>query len=152
MKLNKKKVIALALVVCLIATLSMGSLAWFTDTDSVTNDFQIAGSEDQNPDDVFSVDVWEKDDPTSNDNIQDGITYPAILPGDDLYKEVNIENTGAYDQYIRAIVTVSDANIWQQLHGEAYVPLNKIATDLNANFETYSIVYDMKANTLTYVL
>ena len=151
MKLNKKKVIALALVVCLIATLSMGSLAWFTDSDSVTNDFQIAGSEDQKPDDVFSIDVWEKDDPTSNDKL-DSITYPAILPGDDLYKEVNIENTGAYDQYVRAIVTVSDANIWQQLHGEVYVPLNKIATDLNANFETYSIVYDMKANTLTYVL
>ena len=55
MKLNKKKVIALALVVCLIATLSMGSLAWFTDSDSVTNDFQIAGSENQNPDDVFSM-------------------------------------------------------------------------------------------------
>ena len=151
MKLNKKKVIALALVVCLIATLSMGSLAWFTDTDSVTNDFQIAGSDNQKPDEVFSIDVWEKADPNGTDKL-DGITYPAILPGDDLYKEVNIENTGAYDQYVRAIVTVSDANIWQELHGEIYVPLNKIATDLNANFETYSIVYNADENTLTYVL
>ena len=152
MKLSKTKVVALALAVCLIAILSMGSLAWFTDDDSVTNDFFIAGSEDENPDDVFSVDVWEKDDPNSGDKIQDGIDYPAIVPGDDLYKEANIEHTGAYDQYVRAIVTVSDAHIWQQLHGETYVPLNKIATDLNAKFETWSIVYNTTEDTLTYVL
>ena len=59
MKMNKNKVLALALAVCLLATVSMASLAWFTDNDSVTNDFLIAGSENSKPDDVFSVDVWE---------------------------------------------------------------------------------------------
>ena len=154
MKLSKTKVIALALAVCLIAILSMGSLAWFTDDDSVTNDFLIAGSEDQNPDDVFSIDVWEDKDLLDNgeEKIQTGITYDAILPGDDLYKEVNIENTGAYEQYVRAIVTVTDASIWQQLHGTLYVPLDKIATDLNENFETWNIAFDEIADTLTYVL
>ena len=154
MKLSKTKVVALALAVCLIAIMSMGSLAWFTDDDSVTNDFLIAGSEDQNPDDVFSIDVWEDKDLLDNgeEKIQTGITYDAILPGDDLYKEVNIENTGAYEQYVRAIVTVSDAHIWQQLHGETYVPLNKIATDLNTKFETWSIEYNADKDELTYVL
>ena len=155
MKLNKKKVFTLALAVCLIAILSMSSLAWFTDDDSVTNDFFIAGSEDENPDDVFSIDVWEDktpEDPDGEDKIQDGIEYPAILPGDDLYKEVNVENTGAYEQYARVIVTVSDAHIWQELHGEVYVPLNKIATDLSSEFQPWSIEYDAEANTLTYVL
>lgn len=155
MKLDKKKVFALALAACLIATLSMGSLAWFTDDDSVTNDFFIAGSEDQNPDDVFSVDVWEDatpEDPDGEEKIQDGIKYPAILPGDDLYKEVNVENTGAYEQYARVIVTVSDAHIWQELHGEVYVPLNKIATDLSGEFQPWSIEYDADADALTYVL
>ena len=154
MKFSKSKVVALALAVCLIAILSMGSLAWFTDDDSVTNDFYIAGSEDQDPDEVFSIDVWEDADADDNGEakIQDGIQYNAILPGDDLYKEVNLENTGAYEQYVRAIVTVSDASIWQQLHGEVYVPLNKIATDLNAKFETWSIEYNTTEDTLTYVL
>ena len=155
MKLNKQKVFALALAVCLIATLSMGSLAWFTDDDSVTNDFFIAGSEDENPDDVFSVDVWEDatpNDPDGEDKIQDGIEYPNILPGDDLYKEVNVENTGAYAQYIRTTVTVTDAHIWQAIYGEVYVPLNKIATDLNPAFSTYRIVFDADNDTLTYVL
>ena len=151
MKLNKQKVFALALAVCLIATLSMGSLAWFTDSDSVTNDFLIAGSENQDPDAVFSVDVWERNDPNSQDKL-DYIEYPNILPGDDWYKEVNVENTGSYEQYIRAIVTVSDAHIWQEIFGLVYVPLNEIATDLNADFEAWSTVYDADNDTLTYVL
>ena len=151
MKLNKKKVFTLALAVCLIAILSMSSLAWFTDDDSVTNDFFIAGSEDENPDDVFSIDVWEKDEDGKRYD-DEGIDYPAILPGDDLYKEVNVENTGAYEQYARVIVTVSDAHIWQELHGEIYVPLNKIATDLSSEFQPWSIEYDADADALTYVL
>lgn len=155
MKLNKKKVFALALAVCLIATLSLGSLAWFTDSDSVANEFFVAGSEDQNPDDVFSVDVWEDSTPADavgEGKIQDGIQYRDILPGDDLYKEVNIENTGAYAQYIRATVTVTDAHVWQKINDEIYVPLNKIADDLNPAFATYRIVYDAKLDTLTYIL
>lgn len=152
MRMTKKKVIALALVVCLIAILSLSSLAWFTDDDSVTNKFQIAGSEDANPDDIFSVDVWEKDDPTSNEKDQDGITYPDILPGDDLYKEVNVENTGKYPQYARVIVTVSDASIWQEIYGETFVPLNKIATDLSGDFMEWSITADEVKDTLVYVL
>ena len=150
MKLNKKKVFTLAIALCLIATISLGSLAWFTDTDSVTNDFLIAGSEDEKPDDVFSVDVWEIGPDGTKDD--DGITYPNILPGDELKKEVNIENTGSYAQYIRATVTVSDASIWQDIFGVIYVPLNKIVTDLNTAYDVYRVVYDVKADTLTYVL
>lgn len=156
MKMNKKKVLLIALAVCLIATVSMGTLAWFTAEDDVTNNFYIAGSEDQNPDKVFSVDVWEDatlyDDPNGESKIQDGIKYDKILPGDKLYKEVNIENTGAYPQYIRATVKLSDANIWQQIFGVVYVPLDKIVTGLNADFEAWSTEYDVKANTLSYVL
>jgi len=152
MRMTKKKVIALALVVCLIAILSLSSLAWFTDDDSVTNEFLIAGSEDEKPDDVFSVDVWEKDDPNSTEKEQEGITYPDILPGDDLYKEVNVENTGKYPQYARVIVTVSDASIWQEIYKETFVPLNKIATDLSSDFMEWSITSDEVKDTLVYVL
>lgn len=150
MKLNKKKVVVLALAVCLIATLSLGSLAWFTHSDSVTNEFFVAGSENQNPDGVFSVNVWE----TDKDGVrhEDGIEYPAILPGDNLVKNVNIENTGAYEQYIRVTVTVSDARFWQDIYGVVFVPLNEIATDLNPAYEGYRVEYNMAADTLTYVL
>lgn len=106
---NKKKVFVCALVVCLIATISMGTLAWFNDSDEVTNNFMIAGSEDD-PNEIFSVDVWEKTPAEEKD--QDGHDYGDIQPGDLLLKEAHVENTGYYDQYIRVTVTISDAQAW----------------------------------------
>ena len=131
MKLNKKKVFTLALAVCLIAILSMGSLAWFTDSDAVQNDFHVAGSEDD-ADSIFSVDVWEeKDDGTHEDT---GKTYTDILPGDVLGKVAHVENTGSYDQYIRVKITVSDAAVWQDVYNtDGVVDINNfVNVDLSA--------------------
>ena len=124
MKLTKKKVVALSLVICLIAIASLGTLAWFNAQDEVTNNFYIANSEDD-ADDIFSVDVWEDNTPEDVDGEPklDGIEFENILPGDKLFKEVHIENTGSYDQYIRATITISDASLWQDVYGERLVPL-----------------------------
>ena len=54
---NKKKVFVVAVAVCLIAILSLSSLAWFSDADEVTNKFMVATSDDPtDPDDIFFVD------------------------------------------------------------------------------------------------
>ena len=42
--MSKKKLLSLAVVAIMIAILSFSSLAWFTDNDSATNDFQIGGA------------------------------------------------------------------------------------------------------------
>lgn len=105
--MTKKKVFVTALMICLIAIISMGTLAWFNASDSITNEFKIADSDgDGTPD--FSVDVWENDpaDPTVKD--QDGVTYTDIAPGDKLAKNPTVENTGDYDQWIRVYVTFDD--------------------------------------------
>lgn len=114
--MNKKKVFTLALAVCLIAILSMGTLAWFSAEDSVKNDFLFATDDEGKTD--FSVDVWENRDTNGDGDYNevgdaekdtDGLVYENILPGDVLSKEAHVENTGAYDQYIRVIVEISDA-------------------------------------------
>ena len=117
MKMTKKKVFVAALAVCLVAVLSMGTLAWFSDSDSVTNKFMIADSE-SDPNEIFSVDVWENT--PDGDKDQDGYEYKDILPGDQLKKEVYVENTGAYDQYIRVKVTVNNADAWIAALGNGY--------------------------------
>ena len=61
MKNTKKKVFVVALAICLVAIISMGSLAWFTASDSVDNTFKIADSNDD-ANDVFSIDLYEKKD------------------------------------------------------------------------------------------
>ena len=118
--MSKKKLLSLALVIIMIATLSFGTLAWFTDSDEVTNDFLVAGSDDQNPDDIFSVDVWEDTDGDGVEDTTTGHTYKNILPGDKLTKVVKVENTGSYDQYIRVTVEISDAIAWQNALGENF--------------------------------
>ena len=109
MKMTKKKVFVAALAVCLVAILSMGTLAWFNASDNITNKFLIADSDqDGTPD--FAVDVWENDpdssDPTVKD--QDGVEYKGIAPGDVLAKNPTVENTGDYDQWIRVYVTFDE--------------------------------------------
>ena len=110
MKMTKKKVFVTALAICLVAIISMGTLAWFNAQDEVTNKFMIADSDDDTPDEIFSVDVWENTPDGEKD--QDGYEYTDILPGDTLKKEARVENTGHYDQYVRVTVTISDAQAW----------------------------------------
>ena len=124
--MNKKKMLALALAVIMVASLSFGTLAWFNDSDSVTNKFMVAGSADT-PDEIFSVDVWEegpdKDgdgEPDPDEKDQDGLTYENILPGGTYAKVAHVENTGAYDQYIRVKVTVTNADAWIAALGNGY--------------------------------
>ncbi len=134
MKGTKKKVLLASLAVCLLALLSARTLAWFTDSKEVVNEFNIATSEDTEKDDIFSVDVWENTPEGEKD--EDGFVYEDILPGDVLKKEANVENTGYYDQYIRVTVTVSDAAAWQSALNTTKVPkLEDIVNgwDRNAN-------------------
>lgn len=95
----------------------------------MTNEFHVATSDDPaDPDDIFSVDVWENVD-TDGDGVADtagkdtddgGASFENILPGSKYVKEPVVENTGAYDQYIRVTVTLSDANAWMQVLGRGY--------------------------------
>ncbi len=129
--MSKKKLLSLALVMIMIAILSFSTLAWFNDKDEVTNKFMVATSGDaSDPDDIFSVDVWEEVD-TDGDGNPDAVKpgedvdggeaeFENILPGAKYVKEPVVENTGAYDQYIRVVVTLSDAQAWVDALGYGY--------------------------------
>ena len=158
MKMNKKKVFTLALAVCLIAILSMGSLAWFTDSEQIDNDFMIAGSEDGNADKVFSVDVWEDKDGDGNpdddiDGVDEGLIYENILPGDELTKNVYVKNTGSYEQYIRVIVVISNAAQWREVLGTNDIPELTAIVDLDTTLWNPAYkMYDANNNTFWYSL
>lgn len=112
MKMTKKKVFVAALAISLVAIVSMGTLAWFSDSKEVTNNFLIAESDDDTKEDIFSIDLWENT--PDGDEDRDGQEYEDILPGSLLEKDVIVKNTGYYDQYVRVIVTISDAAAWLQ--------------------------------------
>ncbi len=151
--MSKKKLFSLAVVAIMIAMLSMGSLAWFSDSDSIQNDFLIADSDDTHPDDIFSVDVWEKT-PGGNQD-QDGYKYTDILPGDELLKEAVVENTGYYDQYVRVTVTVSDASAWMDIANVWDLRnIVKVTETYAADWYCVEnpIVHDTESNTIVYTL
>lgn len=150
MKGNKKKIFVTALSICLIAILSVGSLAWFNATDSVTNTFMVTNSE-ADADDIFSVDVWEYVDGNTESADQDGNQYRDIVPGGRYHKEPYVENTGLYDQWIRVNVTVSDAEAWMKMLGEDY-DLSTIFEEFDADaWKRYDAPIKGEDDTLTYV-
>lgn len=166
MKMNKKKMFVVALAVCLVAILSMGSLAWFTAQDSINNTFLIADS-NATENDVFSIDLYEMKD-TDGDGVGDtktdyGIVYGnnnEVVPGAELSKEAYVQNTGSYDQYVRVKVTISDVSVWKTVLGITSitepVDLNEFF-DVAADFDTTwykndaEIAYDSVEDKLTYV-
>lgn len=111
--MSKKKLFSLAVVAIMIAILSYSTLAWFTHTDSADNDFTIGGAGQNDPDKIFSVDVKENVD--GEDTPVDKMDFPNVLPGDAYKKEAFVSNTGAYEQYIRVTITVTDWKLIQNI-------------------------------------
>lgn len=129
MKFNKKKVFVVALAISLVAILSMGTLAWFTASQSIENIFQVSTTDDnQTPDfsillyeNIVDPDTGKMIDTNGDDTIDEldtttvGNTYTSLAPNDLLDKNPTVVNTGAYDQYIRVTVTLNDADKWVPL-------------------------------------
>ena len=174
--MSKKKLLSLSLVVIMVAILSFGTLAWFNDADSVTNEFYVADSDgDGMPD--FTIDVKEqKVDENGNPVVDDegnpvydeddlGNDYKNIIAGDQLDKYVVVDNTGEYDQWVRVHFTFTDSAVWQQAMKKAadaagmsnvnayvltqIIPIVK-QTD---NFKEWEVNYNVYgADTITYTL
>lgn len=158
--MNKKKLFVIATVVSMIAILSFSTLAWFSDADSVTNNFQVDFEDKDNDgevsaDEIFSVDVMEAVDANDDgkfdwtgatgdktvglkgDASSDGtFTYERILPGDMLFKRPSTKNTGSYKQYLRMKVTFNNAH--ELLHMLANYNLTPLDMLYNAEGSLYS--------------
>lgn len=135
MNKQKKKVLVIALVVCLLATVSFSTLAWFNAQAEVTNKFQFATSGDPGNEKVdFDVTVEEKeneDDPWT----EDGLEYDDLAPGDKLGKIVKVSNTGNYDEWVRVNFIFSDYSILKNICAKE---------ERGNNFPAYALTYLMK--------
>ena len=91
----KKKITAIALVVCLVAVAVVGgSLAYFTDKADATNTFTVG-----NVDITLTEPNWE------GSGSQDA---PEVYPGEPLAKDPTVKNTGANPCFVRVKVTGLD--------------------------------------------
>ena len=111
----KKKIVSLALAVCLIAIAAVGTLAYFTDKDAETNTFTVGN---------VAIDLIEQE--RGENGLQTFTQNKVLMPivgsaqgeKDDfgqpvaanyVDKMVTIENTGKSDAYVRAYVAIPAA-------------------------------------------
>ncbi|MCX0368378.1 SipW-dependent biofilm matrix protein BsaA [Clostridium perfringens] len=117
--MSKKKIIGLCIAGVLAVGSIGGSLAWFTSSDSVTNPFTTASTD--NPSDPNSgIKIHEDFNKEDADN---------TLPGDNVTKQVNVINKATYDQLIR----VKIKKVWKDAKGEEKPDLD--TKNINLNFE-----------------
>lgn len=122
----KKRILIIAAVVCVVALIGFGTLAYFQDYQEMTNMFAVAGAEDpSNPNgtmsttDLFSIKLYETrydeqtDSVVASEITETGNTYDDLLPNTVVTKDPTVENTGKYDAWIRMKVTLTNANNWK---------------------------------------
>ena len=141
MKMTKKKVFVAALAVCLVAILSLGTLAWFTATDDVTNIFKVS-TDDQTQKPDFKLDLFEHEllaDGTLGTNEVETNTYTNVAPGDPLPKDPTVRNDGQYGMWVRISVTLEDYAAWEAILGDNYdfsAILTGVSTDWSLDRST----------------
>jgi len=156
--------LVISLVVALIALISMGSLAWFSATDTVNNEFKVAIDGNGDPD--FDIDLIEhrpdpedpsvpSDEIVGEDDDPDGIEYEDIAPGDLYSKDPTVKNTGSYGAWVRVKVTFDQYSNWQTALGNHPDMDQDLAAILKTVDETVweraDIVVDDDADTVTFV-
>jgi len=159
--MSKKKLLSLAIVVIMVAILSFSTLAWFNDSDSVTNEFFVADSDDASADDIFSVDVYEEVDENGDGVIdetekeQTGLTFEDVVPGAVLPKAPVVKNTGKYDQWVKLTITFGSTKAWNALvDGQVAGPIDLLtkAADFDANWKGESFEVAGQTYVYTYYL
>lgn len=138
--MNKKKMLAIALAVCLIAILSFTTLAWFTDSEEVKNTFTVGSikikqheeqiGEDGTPEpfenDKVLIPIVDENDPSADPNYQDKIVTVENVGNNPAYVRTHIAVPKSLVGYLN--LDVSDGNGWTfdystevSVEGQAYV-------------------------------
>lgn len=138
----KKKLTAVALVVCMLAVMLVGaSLAYFTDNDKVKNTFTVGN---------VDIDLWEytgekikgEDDKEIPKKEQTGHTYTGLMPTDKLTKEPVIENTSKTNTaYVRVAVVMNKLKEINDSIDKVYENLETPKTDAGIQ-AIYDKVFD----------
>ena len=131
----KKKLMAIALAVCVVAVLAAGaSLAYFTDkTETADNVFTMGN---------VKITLDETDLTKENDSrTAEGNTYTNLYPGMDMVKDPIVHNVGKNDAWVRVIVRVANgADFMDQFKDTQYggSPLEGLTHGLGVGWQITS--------------
>ena len=145
----KKKLMAIALAVCVAAVLAAGaSLAYFTDkTEAANNTFTMGN---------VKITLDETDLTKENDSrTADGNTYTNLYPGMDMVKDPIVHNTGKNDAWVRVIVRVANGAAFMDkfaIDPYASSPLEGLTHGLGEGWQITASTKDTAANDMVYTI
>lgn len=145
----KKKLMAIALAVCVAAVLAAGaSLAYFTDkTDAANNVFTMGNVK-------ITLDETDltKD---GGSRTPEGNTYTNLYPGMDMVKDPIVHNTGRNDAWVRVIVRVANGAAFMDkfaIAPYASSPLEGLTHGLGEGWQITASTKDTAANDMVYTI
>ena len=138
--MHKKKISALVVAGLLTVGVIGGTLAWFTSSDEVTNIFSTGMTNSTDPN--AGIDIEENFPNSTPDENGDNVYNKPVLPGDQMVKEVKVNSTANYNQFVRAKVT----KVWKLAVAQEGSE-NGPALEKGATVTHYKVVKDEKTNT-----
>ena len=126
--MKKKKIISAIAAVAVVASLSIGSLAYFTSQDRVTNHFATGTTDDSNENSGIKINETFDKNKAGN-----------TLPGDTIQKQVSVKNTANYNQLLRVKIT----KVWKDSEEhivDSYKVTPKIVKDDKGNYVTKNVI------------
>ena len=145
----KKKLMAIALAVCVVAVLAArASLAYFTDkTDAANNTFTMGNVKI----------TLDETDLTNDDGSRTpaGNTYTNLYPGMDMVKDPIVHNTGKNDAWVRVIVRVANGAAFMDkfaIAPYASSPLEGLTHGLGEGWQITASTKDTATNDMVYTI
>ena len=129
--MKKKKIVALLVASVMTIGVVGGTLAWFTSNDSVTNVFNTGTTTEDRLD--AGIDVWEKfykdGEEETSPTTETEVKYDnPVLPGDKFVKEIWVQSTADYDQFLRAKLVKNFYIVEEVTEGEETKNVEKLVT------------------------
>ena len=145
----KKKLMAIALAVCVVAVLAAGaSLAYFTDkTDAANNTFTMGNVKIA----LDETDLTKKGDSRT----AAGNTYTNLYPGMDMVKDPTVHNTGKNAAWVRVIVRVANGAAFMDkfaIAPYASSPLEGLTHGLGEGWQITESTTDTATNDMVYTI
>lgn len=145
----KKKLMAIALAVCVVAVLAAGaSLAYFTDkTEAANNTFTMGN---------VKITLDETDlTKTDKSRTPAGNTYTNLYPGMDMDKDPIVHNVGKNDAWVRVIVRVANGAAFMDkfaIAPYASSPLEGLTHGLGEGWQITASTKDTATNDMVYTI
>ncbi len=145
----KKKLMAIALAVCVVAVLAAGaSLAYFTDkTEAANNTFTMGNVKIA----LDETDLTKDDDSRT----AEGNTYENLYPGMEMVKDPTVHNTGRNDAWVRVIVRVANGAAFMDkfaIAPYASSPLEGLTHGLGVGWQITASTKDTATNDMVYTI